>query len=142
MRHLGKLEFMVVFMPVFLLMADCILIKLTGMAELPYGFFDTKGYLLAALVAIVVLALVMSEIKPVVMGNDNSVTVNAGYGNLSLPKNTTEKLVESYFKKRNSGEKPWLVLVFVCLEISAMFLYGTLLAIVVYKGYVKSIMFG
>ena len=142
MRHLGKLEYLVVFMPVILLIADCALIKLTGMATLPYGFFDTKGYLLAALVGIVVLALVMAEIKPVVMGNDFSVTVNVGYGNLSLPKNTTEKLVDSYFKKRKLGEQTCLVLVFVCLEMSAMFLYGTLLAIVIYKGYFKSIMFG
>jgi hypothetical protein len=142
MRHLGKLEFLVVFMPVILLMADCALIKFTGIATLPYGFFDTTGYLFTALGGIVVLALVMSEIKPAVMGNDFSVKVNVGYGNLSLPKNTTELLVDSYFKKRKLGEKTCLLLVFVCLEMSAMFLYGTLLAIVIYKGYFKSIMFG
>ncbi len=142
MRHLGKLEFMVVFMPVILLIADCALIKLTGMVSLPHSFFDSKGYLLAALVGIVVLALVLAEIKPAVMGNDFSVTVNVSYGNLSLPKNTTELLVDSYFKKRKLGEKTWVVLVFVYFEISAMFLYGTLLAIVIYKNCLKSIMFG
>ena len=142
MRHLGKLEFLFVFMPVILLMADCALIKLTGIATLPYGFFDTKGYLFTALGGIVVLALAMAEIKPAVMGNDFSVKVNVGYVNLSLPKNTTELLVDSYFKKRKLGEKTCLVLVFVCLEMSAMFLYGTLLAIVIYKGYFKSIIFG
>lgn len=142
MRHLGKLEFIVGFMPVILLAADCALIKLTGMTSLPYGFFDTKGYLLAALAGIVVLALVIAEIKPVVMGNDFSVKVNIGYGNLWLPKNTTELLIDSYFKKRKLGEKTSLTLVFVCLEMSAMFLYGTLVAIVIYKSYLKSFMFG
>jgi hypothetical protein len=142
MCHLGKVEFTVVFMPVMLLVADSALVKLTGMASLPYGFFDTKGYLLAALVGIVVLALVLAELKPRVMGNDFSVKVNAGYGNIWLPKNTTELLVDNYFRRRKSGEKTGLVFVFVFLELSAMFLYGTLLALMIYKGYFKSIISG
>lgn len=142
MRHLGKLEFIAVFMPVILLTVDCALIKLTGMTSLPYVFFDTKGYVFAALAGIAVLALVMAEIKPAVMGNDFSVKVNIGYGNLWLPKNTTELLIDSYFKKRKLGEKTYLTLVFVWLEMFAMFLYGTLVAIVIYKNYLKSIMFG
>jgi hypothetical protein len=142
MRHLGKLEFIAVFLPVVLLVADCVLFKLTGITSLPYGFFGTKGYLLAALVVIFVLALIMAEIKPSVIGNDFSVTVNVGLGNISLPSNTTDKLIESYFKKRKSGEKTGLVLVFVGLEMLAMFLYGTLVALIIYKNYLQNIMFG
>uniref|UniRef100_Q47FK7 Uncharacterized protein n=1 Tax=Dechloromonas aromatica (strain RCB) TaxID=159087 RepID=Q47FK7_DECAR len=142
MRYLGKLEFIAVFLPVILLVADCVLLKRTGIATLPYGLFDTKGYLLAVLVVICVLALIMAEIKPSVMGNDFSVTVNVGLGNISLPSNTTDKLIESYFKKRKSGEKTCLVLVFVGLEMVAMFLYGTLVALTIYKYYLQSTMFG
>lgn len=142
MHHLGKLEFIVVFMPVILLAADCALLKFTGNTTLPYVYFDTKGYLLAALLAIVVLALIMAELKPSVMGNDYSVTVNVGLGNISLPSNTTDKLIDSYFKKRKSGERIRRVLVFVGLEMAAMFLYGTLVALTIYKNYLQSIMFG
>jgi len=142
MRHLGKVEYIIGFMPVILLVADCALLKFHGTTILPYRFIDTKGYLLAALVGIVVLALIMAEIKPSVMGDDASFTVNVGLGNISVPANTTEKLMESYFKRRKSGEATWLVLVFVALEMPAMFLYGSLVALLIYKNYLKSIMFG
>ena len=141
-HQLGKLEFVAVFIPVVFLAADCALLHLTGITVLPYQIFDTKGYLLAALIAIVILAVVLSEMKSSALGSDTSVTVNLGFGNLSLPKNTTEKLIESYFNRRKSGESIRLVVMFVGLEMLAMFLYGTLVALLIYKNYLRSIMFG
>jgi hypothetical protein len=80
--------------------------------------------------------------KSSALGSDTSATVNLGFGNLSLPKNTTEKLIESYFNRRKSGESIRLVVMFVGLEMLAMFLYGTLVALLIYKNYLRSIMFG
>ena len=84
MHQLGKLEFVAVFIPVVFLAADCALLHLTGITVLPYQIFDTKGYLLAALIAIVILAVVLSEMKSSALGSDTSVTVNLGFGNLAI----------------------------------------------------------
>jgi hypothetical protein len=142
MKHLAVLDFIACFSPVFLLAADFALLKVFGATLIPYGIFDTNGYLLAAFLGIVLLALPMVEIKPRVIGHDATTPANTSWSSMPPSLNTTDRLMESYFMKRKSGEPVWLVLVFVGLEMPAMFLFGTLVALTIYKNYLQTIMFG
>jgi hypothetical protein len=70
-------------------------------------------------------------IKEQALGKDNSVNV---YG-LSIPKNTTILIQNSYAVKIANKESVLLVVVFVFIELVVTFLFGVLVSITIFKSY-------
>lgn len=130
-ENLNIVEFASVFLPLFLMIGDLFAGYLIDFNFINYGFIGSYGYIYGSLALMVLIALLLSLIKDSALGADNSLSV---FG-LSLPKNTTELIQESYSRKLAKNESVQTVIVFVFFELVLMFLYGTILAILILKLY-------
>lgn len=140
MRHLPALEWLAAASPLAIVVLDTLLMKFLGVSVVPYSIFGSKGYLLSAFLGILALALVMAEISPSALGSDARTNIELGWTTLSLPGvNTTDRLRHKYFEKKKAGESVRRILIFVTLEIPAMFLFGTLVALLIYLGYLRAL---
>jgi hypothetical protein len=130
-ENLQAVEFASVFLPLLLMIGDIFIGRLTSINLIDYVFFGSYMSIYGCLLLIFAFAILLSSIKDRALGKDNSLCV---YG-LNLPKNTTALIQESYSLKSAKKESVQAIVVFVLCELIAMFLYGTLLAIFIFKLY-------
>jgi hypothetical protein len=130
-RHLQVVEFSSVFLPLVLIVIDIAAGSLTNINLIDYKFFGSYLSVYGCLFLIVLFAVLLSSIKDRALGKDNSLTV---YG-LNLPRNTTTLIQNAYSLKSANNESVQAIVTFVFLQLIAMFLYGVLLAIFIFKSY-------
>ena len=119
------------FLPLLVMIIDIVIGSLTKANHINYEFFGSYLSIYGCLLLIFLLAIFLSLIKEQALGKDNSVNV---YG-LSIPKNTTILIQNSYAVKIANKESVLLVVVFVFIELVVTFLFGVLVSITIFKSY-------
>jgi hypothetical protein len=130
-KNLQAVEYISGFLPLLVMIIDIVIGSLTKANHINYEFFGSYLSIYGCLLLIFLLAIFLSLIKEQALGKDNSVNV---YG-LSIPKNTTILIQNSYAVKIANKESVLLVVVFVFIELVVTFLFGVLVSITIFKSY-------